>query len=94
MRDTRTLSEAVDCMQPPPRAGLLPIIGEGHGEVVGEVVVEEVVEEAEEVVEEGGAGVLKKAGESPRRLAAQSKTTCSSSVHAGEQIHWWRVDAA
>ena len=83
MRDTRTLSEAVDCMQPPPRVGLLPRMGEGHGEVV-----------VEEVVEAGGGGVLRKAGESPRRLAAQSKTTCSSSVHAGEQIHWWRVDAA
>ncbi len=52
--------------------GLPPGIGEEHGE---------------EVIEEGGGGVLRKAGESPRRLAAQSKTTCSSSVHAGEQIH-------
>jgi len=84
MRDTRTLSEAVDCMQPPPRVGLLPRIGEGHGEVVVEEVVDSAVEE---VVEAGGGGVLRKAGESPRRLAAQSKTTCSSSVHAGEQIH-------
>ena len=51
MRDTSTLSEAVDCMQPPPRVlGLLPGVGEEHGE---------------EVVEEGGGRVLRKAGESP-----------------------------
>ena len=60
MREMRTLSEAVDCIQPPPRmVGLLPGIGEKHGE---------------EVVEEGAGRILRKAGESPRRLAAQSKT--------------------
>ncbi len=64
-------------MQPPPRVGLLP----GIGEVNGEEAVEEMIE--------GEGGVLRNAGESPRRLAAQSKTTCSSSVQAGEQIHWW-----